>query len=54
MGLALFRFRLFRRMELPLLFSGHEQVGQEHGDGRDIGDKHERDKHRDIEWNTAS
>lgn len=34
------------------LFPGHEQVGQKHSDDRDIGDKHERDKHGDIEGDT--
>ncbi len=40
---------------LPLapLLPRHEQVGQEHGDGRDIGDHHEGDKHRNIERNTT-
>jgi len=36
------------------LFSRHEQVGQKHGDGRDVGDQHEGDQHGDIEGNTAS
>jgi hypothetical protein len=37
-----------------LLFPRHEQVGQEHSDGRDIGDQHKGDEHGDIERNTSS
>jgi hypothetical protein len=38
-------FLLLERYPSPSLLPGHEQVGEEQGDDRNISDKHERDKH---------